>query len=176
MMKDLWPKDIRTEPQEMAPLRILKQQAIYLGKKTRNIVQADVVEKPFTTKLYEKWAVEYHFELKAPAWGGYRYTLFQFFTNIPLYPVGIAAGKDIAEEILGSPYPEVIKVNSRKELEEILEKIFAARKTIEIIKALIIQSGAEMGDPLEEAGPRKKGVRKLKVDNRTETTPDYVQD
>lgn len=169
-MKDLWPKDIRTEPQEVAPVRILNQQALFLRKKTSNIVQAEVVQLPHTSST--KYSVEYHFDLRAPAWGGYRYTLFRFFTNVLLYPVVIVVGKDLSAEVGRSLLGEAIEINSRNELEEILEKIFAAPKTIEIIKALIIQSGAELAEPAGEEEP----VNFRRTEKPSETASDFIQE
>jgi hypothetical protein len=149
-MKDLWPKEIKTEKHCVAPLTILKEQAALLGGKTSNIVKAEVIQKPLTAGNYEDWAAIYHFELTAPAWGGYRYVLFRFFTDIPLYPVAVEVDMDIAQENLGRPEQTLIKIRSQKELEETLVKIFSAGKTKEVINALLIHSGAEMSRPSSE--------------------------
>src|SRR5215471_2084947 len=41
-VEDLWPADIESPPDQLAPITILKQQAAMLGRRTRNLLEAVV--------------------------------------------------------------------------------------------------------------------------------------
>lgn len=133
---DLWPDDIEITGDFDTPLRLLREQASLLGKRTKNIVQGSVVSTrddssfEITEELEDtNFGVRHRFALVAPALGHYTYTLFVLTHDVvQLYPV-----KVLWEN-------EVNVVKSKDELESLLKRIFSAEKTKRIIHSLIAQS------------------------------------
>lgn len=147
-MADLWPenldlKGIRT------PVGLLKEQAINLGKRTQNIIVAEVQAVTSVPKLFH-----YIFYLVAPALGNYHYDLFSISYNEALYPVGFRLDEDLKKEIsivinkkksLGGKKVDKsealdFQVKDEKEFLEVLKAIFNADRTKRLIQSLYAQS------------------------------------
>ena len=99
-MHDLWPEDIGPIPESKGPVIILREQASLLGKKTNNLVEAEVVqlepsrpEPPIVAVQIEPSMFEtrfnYAFLIVAPPLNNYRYKLFTISHGIDAYPVTI---------------------------------------------------------------------------------------
>src|SRR5262249_20402576 len=82
-VRDLWPEDV-TDTDVLPPVAIMRQQAGLLGRKTQNLVQAEV-----TTKAAPKGQIRHFFTLVAPALDHYRYRLFYVKHGELAYPVDI---------------------------------------------------------------------------------------
>jgi hypothetical protein len=133
----------------MAPVRtpvlVLKEQAALLGKKTKNIVRAEVIGPKRGIPVgefagqedYEHFKngfVLVYFSLVAPVLENYHFQLFtiQYSITKP-YPVRIFA-------VIQPPLVE--KVSSEIELVEALKTIFSNQATISVISSMISQSMA----------------------------------
>lgn len=131
-MNDLWAEDILTETPIRTPIAILKEQASLLGKKTQNVVLAEVV--PISgANFYLR------FNIKAPALGNYSYTLFTIIHSIGLYPLEIELDDDVAKE-LGLDITRSTPVKDEEELIQLLDRVLKAERTKHIIRALLAQS------------------------------------
>jgi len=148
MVDDLWPEELESA-KIRPPVAILKEQASLLGQKTKNLVEG-VVSEVSTLEMEE--TIEYSFNLVAPALGGYRYRLFTMSHDIRMYPLIITIESETYQEV-NPKKPEKesskdqllrmrnqVKVDTEANLLELLRKIFAARKTRQIIGAMLAQS------------------------------------
>ena len=131
-IKDLWPEmELKALP---TPVTILKQQAVYLGQKTKNIVTAKIQSNidesdSLSLKGINNSKIQHRFLLVAPVLNNYTYQLFYITHEIE------------------NPYPltifledEKISVKSEDEFIKNLEIIFSSTNTIKIIQTLISQS------------------------------------
>lgn len=136
IIEDLWPKDMGVS-NVITPVSVLREQAVLLGKKTRNLVQAEVSSRPALVQMGKKSGEGFihRFVLVAPALN-YRYLLFVITHDIALYPLYLYM-KDI--EDTGDTG---LKVTSIEEFKDRLKDIFASDKTKQVIQALIAQSQA----------------------------------
>ena len=157
-MKDLWPSDIATH-RVKSPVVILREQASLLGKKTSNIIQAEV--QMLLTSADADNEFGYAFFIVAPALNNYRYQLLTVWHQVDLYPVQIFVEGQILEE-LGSgvqieheynqhspediPY---IAVDSEEQFLDNLAKVFGSSKTKRVITALLSQSDPYWKPPIE---------------------------
>ena len=64
-MLDLWPEDIGPIPDLKSPVTILREQASLLGKKTNNLVEAELVQ--LEAVISEDREFSYAFLIVAPA-------------------------------------------------------------------------------------------------------------
>src|SRR5271166_5136083 len=78
---DLW-GNIDTQEIKRTPLSILKEQAMLLGKKTRNVIEAKVETRPYSGG----W-LGHKLLLVAPVLDNYTYELVEIYHPIQLYPV-----------------------------------------------------------------------------------------
>ncbi|MBT9098695.1 hypothetical protein [Methylovulum psychrotolerans] len=124
---DLWPADLVVEPAQKAPLIILSEQAEKLGKKTANLVEAEVTAYPDNSG-----DLRIRFTLKAPALNGYEYALFSIIQPVDLYPVRFS---DSDEDFWNDN-----NLKNEQEFKRYLEKTFKADRTVRIINNLIAQS------------------------------------
>ena len=124
---DLWPADLVVEPAQKAPLIILSEQAEKLGKKTANLVEAEVTAYPDN-----QGGLRIRFTLKAPALNGYEYALFSIIQPVDLYPVSFS---DSDEDFWDDN-----NLKNEQEFKRYLEKTFKADRTVRIINNLIAQS------------------------------------
>jgi len=156
-MRDLWPEDIGPISDLKAPVVILREQASLLGKKTNNLVEAEVKQLPPTNRKFH-----YAFLIVAPALDNYRYELFTISHGINSYPIIIDVNIDIQEEIgtvraierlidnrsaiekikdqregIGPDDYKKIVARSEEEFVEILQKIFSAKKTKRVIGTIL---------------------------------------
>jgi len=148
MPDNFWPEDI-TASTVRPPVAILKEQASLLGKKTNNVVEGLVSE---LATLDEQDRIEHVFSLVAPALGGYRYRLFTMGHDIRMYPLTIRVDSENYNLVNPkTPDKETVadrlrrqrnefKVDNEPELKDLLKKIFATRKTRQIIGAMLAQS------------------------------------
>lgn len=162
-MLDLWPNDITVDDVAIkSPVNILREQAVVLGQKTRNLVKARVAlyERP-TSNISTQDAIrlgyidhddflrapteplelsskqfQYSFELVAPILDNYTYLLFVVFHEVDFYPVRVKLAKSLSE---GSQLREFEVENERAFLDT-LSDIFKLAKTRKVIQALIAQS------------------------------------
>jgi len=149
-MIDLWPDNIG-EVKVKSPVTILREQASLLGQKTKNIVQAEVVDAHRTE------AFIYGFLIVGPALGNYRFRLLMIRHDISLYPVLIDVEEKILEEIGAKlrtepdeddPEKYWIVADDEEEFVESLKAIFGAQKTKRVIAALLSQSDPNWEPPL----------------------------
>lgn len=147
---DLWPSGIEVE-RVSAPLTILRQQAVLLGERTKNLVQAEVIEDELQTNHFV-----FYFFLRAPVLGNYRYQLMQVIHDIGLYPIEIKVEPSILQEVKGSLNVRTeeaegdivrfdkasyyIYVESEEELIKALKAIFNSSRCRKVITALLSQS------------------------------------
>jgi hypothetical protein len=140
---DLWPADIATAEEVVAPVTILRQQASLLGQRTKNLIEA-VVE---TESTNHERVMRHTFTLVVPALSFYRYTLF--YVEHPatqLYPLRFdphtvpPVVDDVARDA-ADPYPP-FDVADENEFKQALRRVFADEETKRIIGALIAQSVA----------------------------------
>jgi hypothetical protein len=138
-MLDLWPEELASENLPVPPVTILKEQAIRLGEKTQNVVEAEV--KNLAARLRPPdHPFGYTFSLVGSAIA-YRYDLFLITHPVEMYPVKFVIDAAVEDE-LREAFGAEIKAHSQKEFEEVLKAIFAAEKTRVIISAIVAQSKA----------------------------------
>ena len=142
-MVDLWPNEIE-ESGPLPPVTILKEQASLLGKKTKNLVEAQVylingADFPVDSPLFE-----HGFFLIAPVLQNYRYRLFSIEHGVDMYPIEFQVGHEIKKEISPSWRNQKgeIKASSEEEFQNVLQEVFQSEKTLRVIKALLTQSKA----------------------------------
>lgn len=137
-MKDLWPEDIaHAEDLGDTPLGILKEQASSLGKRTKNIVKAEV--RPIPSDSFGNEFI-YEFVIIAPFLEDYRYMLFRIRQNpMSLYPFTVSLDETLTEELFTNRH-NPIQVCDQGGFEKLLTQIFNANSTKNLIKLLINQS------------------------------------
>lgn len=155
-MKDLWPSDIAVH-RVKSPVGILREQASLLGKKTNNIVQAEVQILDSIADLFGSALF-----IVAPALSNYRYRLLLVWHKIELYPAQIFVEDEILSELspnveIKLEYPEYarepeqyIAIDSEEQFLNSLEMIFGSNKTRRVITALLSQSDPTW-EPLTKA-------------------------
>jgi hypothetical protein len=145
MPEDLWPDFKKNEIQ--SPISILKEQSTTLANKTNNLVEGQIVD----TRDPDSLKLEYAFFILAPALGGYRYKLFSISHDIRMYPLSVHLETELYAQIAPAEYakkgktanlyPEfVISVQNQDEFKALLKLIFFAKKTIDIVSAILVQS------------------------------------
>jgi hypothetical protein len=179
-MTDLWPKDIdKADDASETPYGILKEQASLLGKRTKNIVKAEVrqIASNDIDNLLEfeiprqKREFAYEFNIVAPLLEFYRFRLFKIKQKVTkLYPLVLALDdpdlvKDLYPEKHG--YPLEIPIKDRGSLEGELKKIFEAKSTKNLIRLLMNQSNVsnlntEKGTKLKELSATSTGMKACK--------------
>lgn len=134
---NLWPEEIVYQ-RVKAPVAILREQAAMLGKLTKNLVQGEVA-KPYSLKPDKSFA--YNFFITAPSLGEYRYQLLVIEHDVDLYPVSIHIEEAIFSEIHNAFESNTNKIiaKSEKQFLEALQAIFTAKKTAQVITALLSQ-------------------------------------
>jgi len=131
-MNDLWAEDIVTE-KVRTPVAILREQASLLGKKTQNVILADVFSD------ISGQAFIHNFNIIAPALGAYSYRLFSITHSIELYPLEVHLDGTVATEI-GLENDDFISIKNEADFLEMLAKILKAERTKQIIRTLVAQS------------------------------------
>jgi hypothetical protein len=120
-MENLWSDKIG-KISIIPPIAILKEQASFLGKMTKNIVEAQIG----TNQEGENFL--HVFTLVANALGPYRYHLFKVRHPLTLYPLRIL--------FMGSWF----EVKDQEAFEQKLKEIFNSDETIKIINSILAQS------------------------------------
>ena len=122
---DLWPaaEELNAEPTDRAPMLILRDQALKLGAKTANIVEATVTHEPSR----DGSSLDLEFRLVAPALG-YEYVLLRATQPVDLYPVTLNFEDDrwVANDEAG--------------FKQYLENLFKSARTRRIISNMLAQS------------------------------------
>jgi hypothetical protein len=148
-MTSFWPDDI-ARPTAKAPVAILKEQASFLGKKTRNLVEVKIAPN----ETYSGGSTfSYDFNIVAPTLN-FSYGLFSIVHGIGLYPVFFKLDDSLFEEVrlaLGegqpdkstdkviSRYGKGVLAKSEEEFEGILKAILNSEKTKRVIRGIIAQ-------------------------------------
>ena len=146
-MTNLWPEDIAHVAQR-APVVLLREQAFYLGERTKNMVKAEVEEfrRP---DLGSHADFNYTFYIVATALQNYRFELFAISHGIELYPVFFKLDWDVSKELTGTPPAERVPAENEDEFVQLLAKIFATKKTRKVIAAILGQSEGYNPNPEE---------------------------
>lgn len=132
---DLWPKDITAAEGELPPITILKQQASLLGRRTRNLVEAEVETGTSDFQGY----LRHTLFLVAPALNFYRHSLLEVEHDATqMYPATIK----VSLSRNGPSRPHRIRVKDSEEFKKALKRVFADDKTKRAIGSLLAQSGA----------------------------------
>ncbi len=132
---DLWPEDIQEPINVKSPVTILKEQAALLGKRTNNLVTAEVSKKENNIRA----EFEYLFFIVSTSLN-YRYKLFSIEHNITLYPLRIITDTDLIQEVTDDETASIfsrITINDEEEFYRILQKIFGSTKVKRIISTLM---------------------------------------
>lgn len=80
---DFWPDDFG-EASIRTPVSILKEEASFLGPKTRQLIKAEIMQSSTTDGRFIA-----NFTLTVPGLNNYRYQLFQVMFPITLYPLQV---------------------------------------------------------------------------------------
>ena len=135
---DLWPEDITAAEGEVPPITILKQQASLLGRRTRNLLEAEVETSASEFQGY----LRHILFLVAPALNFYRHQLLQVEHDATqLYPATI----DSSRSGNGPSKRRRIRAKNSEEFKEGLKQIFADDETKKTIGSLLAQSGSALG-------------------------------
>ncbi len=148
-MEDMWPSDI-THSELLPPVAMMREQASLLGKKTRNLVTAEVSSR----KEFESGKGEvliHRFDLVAPALDNYTYGLFYIVQPITIYPLRFGMDSDIYEEIASSKLRDQVQmskgavtVDSEELFREVLRRILQSQKTKWVVSAMLAQTTSEV--------------------------------
>ena len=123
---DLWP-DTFGVLTVTPPVKILREQAAALGKKTRNVVQGYVT----STVIDNDTTFHHTFYLKVPALDDYLYSLFRVQHGPNFYPVTITKSDRFARSE---------KYDAEEQFVEGLRRLFSEDATRDLIQALMVQS------------------------------------
>jgi hypothetical protein len=118
--EDLWPSDFGTAF-TTTPVELLKAQAQLLSQKTNNVLQADV-----KSEVDGEGDFLHSFDIVAPALKQYRYTLFEIWHGVHLYPVGVVGEK--------------VRLDDESELKEFLRKKLSSDDCKRVVNSLLLQS------------------------------------
>lgn len=92
-MINLWPDNV-SEEKWASPVSLLREQARFLGERTRNLVTAEV-----GTASVEDEIFLYHFYIVAPTLNNYHYRLFSIEHNIEMYPLMLYMDEQLGKEL-----------------------------------------------------------------------------
>jgi len=119
--EDFWGNDFDTTA-FIPPVTILREQAAALGRKTKQLVTAEVD----TTQMYS--SIMQTMTLVAPALDNYRYKLFTTVHDIDLYPTRTTFNSNLYEAEDADAFREVLRI------------ILSDPSTQRIVKSLLAQS------------------------------------
>lgn len=124
--RNLWP-EFQLENVLRTPKAILNEQAEFLAKGTKNLLNANIKISASTIKPEE---ISYSFNIIAPNLGGYSYHLFRIVQNtISMYPC-----------ILYNNDYQTYEIMDETDFLEKLAEIFNSPQTQKVITSLISQS------------------------------------
>lgn len=135
---DLWPADIVVKVK--GPVTILKEQATFLGQRTKNVVTAEVVRRVSID------TVKFAFYIVGPAIHNYRWRLFTMSYGAEFYPLDLEIDPVVLQELRHVETPldaTDMCAASRADFLAILREVFAANRTLSVIRAILALSGAE---------------------------------
>ena len=158
LVDNLWPNDIEGPSKQSSPVGILKQQALLLGKQTKNLVEAEVETRATDFQRF----LQHWFYLVAPALDFYKYPLFRIEHHpTQFYPLKIIWDKssavtstegkssvkkrgttlaERAKERRVKSMTNELSANSETEFKEHLKRIFSDDDTKKVIQSLMDQS------------------------------------
>ena len=131
LVPDLWPADLEVEF-VLTPEAILRTQAEKLHQKTNNLLDAQLV--PFRQQVSRgvlpQTELGYHFEIIAPALGGYRFRLFTVkHAEDRVYPAFVDFTEDAERTVF-----------SQAEFAGEISRILASSTTRSVLQSLVAQS------------------------------------
>ena len=127
--ESLWPT-FSLEELERSPKTILKEQAVFFSKSTRNILTATIRTSPYLGGTFE-----HEFKIVAPQLNGYKYTLLTIHQKgVFSYPCSLYF-EDSSYDL-----------SNEDELLFRLREIFSSDLTKKIVSNLIAQSKDEVSD------------------------------
>ena|SRR5437762_14332751 len=124
-IQDLWPEDIGTDVNVISPVSILREQATFLGQRTKNLIEGKVVSSQTSTDQFA-----HAFFLYVPSMNHYKYLLFNVIHPIDFYPLAI-----VSEPL----HKQLAPAKTEEEFIKLLKEIFSDPKTKAIIASLISQ-------------------------------------
>ena len=120
-IENLWP-EFATDDVIRSPKIILREQASFLGKRTKNILTGNIRTESWKNQF------SHSFQIVAPNLNNYTYTLFTI----------------VEEDIFGFPCKfqseSSFSIKSEEELLERLKVIFSSEETKKVINSLLSQS------------------------------------
>ena len=127
--RDLWPGDLGVSD-TLPPVAILREQAALLAKKTKGLLEGEVVSRAERrVRGGHTHDFLHEFRIRAPGFGDYTYSLFDVRHDYTLYPVSIRF----------HPVDEEYEAKSEDEFLRRLEQVFSDPETRTIIDALLLQ-------------------------------------
>ncbi|MCU0471156.1 MAG: hypothetical protein MUF58_21465 [Arcicella sp.] len=122
MTENLWP-ELDLEIETISIKKILLEQAEFLMKSTKNILEASVITSTFNS------AIDHYFNIIAPLLDGYTFTLFWVRQKgLDMYPCSIFFQE---KELI---------VEDETKFIEVLKDTFKHPSTLNVIKSLLAQS------------------------------------
>lgn len=118
---DFWPDDMDKDI-IATPVSMLKEEASYLGPKTKQLLKAEVRTAPQGDGRFL-----HYFMIVAPGLSNYQYQLFYAVHTITLYPVTINWNN------------QQYSIPDQGRLTEMLKQILGSEQTKHILQALIAQ-------------------------------------
>ena len=119
-----------------APVTILKEQATFLGQRTKNIVIVKVFRLETGTSTFK-----YAFNVVGPAIGNYTYRLFTMSHGAEFYPLTLALHSGLLEA--PSTHCPTVTAGGHDTFLASLRRVFADSQTIRVIRAILALSGVE---------------------------------
>ena len=120
-IENLWP-DFTTDEIVRSPKTVLREQASFLGKRTKNILTGNIRTESYRNQF------SHSFQIVAPNLNNYTYTLFTI----------------VEEDIFGFPCKfqseSSFSIKTEEELLERLKNIFSSDETKKVINSLMSQS------------------------------------
>lgn len=120
-IENLWP-DFATDDIVRSPKIILREQASFLGKRTKNILTGNIRTESYRNQF------SHNFQIIAPNLDNYTYSLFTI----------------VEEDIFGFPCKlrgeNTFSIKTEEELLERLKVIFSSEETKKVINSLMSQS------------------------------------
>ncbi len=121
MAEDLWPQNV-VGINLVTPAAILKEQAAFLGDKTRQLVKGEVITQASGNGFTHR------FNVTAPSLS-YSYELFQLNHGVALYPGSlVVAGQDTQRTI-----------DSEETLKQVLKEVFSSQQTLTVVRSILAQ-------------------------------------
>jgi hypothetical protein len=118
MPEDLWPENI-ADSNLVSPVTILKEQAVLLGEKTKQLVQGEVETQALGN------IITHRFNIVAPTLN-YRYELFKMSHQVAFYPLTLQ-------------FLSPTMIPSEADLKENLKRIFSSQHTLNVIHSILAQ-------------------------------------